>query len=137
MKRLAEVSSGTTRDWLNWSIQLRNVKVPKNIARGSNKMKGIHHHVFADASNIVCSAATVAVVEHSTGVMKGFLTSKAIMFQRNTLITRLELGERTDGCKHGKDFTKGAGTVANSTISVNLWMDNMVVVFWICNPAMA
>ena len=46
------------------------------------------------------------------------------MFKRNTLISWLELGERTDGCKHGKDFTKGAGTVANSKISVNLYWSN-------------
>ena len=40
-----------------------------------NKIKGVQLHVFADASNTACSAAIVAVVEHSTGFVKGLLTS--------------------------------------------------------------
>ena len=73
----SEVSSATRRDWLikNWSNQLRNVKVPRSIVKEMNKIKGVQLHVFADASNTACSAATVAVVEHSTGFVKRLLTS--------------------------------------------------------------
>ena len=64
----SEVSSATRRD-------IRNVKVPRSIVKEMNKIKRVQLHVFADAGNTACSAATVAVVEHSTGFVKGLLTS--------------------------------------------------------------
>ena len=57
-------------------------------------MRGVnvfHLHVFADASNIACSAATIAVVEGDTGVVRGLLTSKSRISKQNTSIPRLEL----------------------------------------------
>ena len=54
---------------------IRNVKVPRSIVKEMNKIKRVQLHVFADAGNTACSAATVAVVEHSTGFVKGLLTS--------------------------------------------------------------
>ena len=86
-----EVNRVNSRDWLKWSSQLRNVKVPRSIARDISKIKAVHLHVFADASNIACSAVTVAVVEHSTGLVKGLLASKSRISKRNTSISRLEL----------------------------------------------
>ena len=86
-----EVSSVNLRDWLKWSSQLRNIKVPRSVARDISKIKAVHLHVFADASNIACSVVTVAVVEHSTGFVKGLLTSKSRTSKRSTSISRLEL----------------------------------------------
>ena len=86
-----EVNSVNSRDWLKWSSQLRNIKVPRSIAKDISKIKAVHLHVFADASNIACSAVTIAVVEHSTGFVKGLLTSKSRISKRNTSISRLEL----------------------------------------------
>ena len=57
----------------------------------SSKMKAIDLHVFADASNLVCSATTIAVAEHTSGTVKGLLTSKSRISKRNTSIARLEL----------------------------------------------
>ena len=49
--------------------------MPRSIVKEMNKITGVQLHVFADASNTACSAAIVAVVEHSTGFVKGLLTS--------------------------------------------------------------
>ena len=51
---------------------------------------------FADASNTACSAATVAVAEHSTGFVKGLLTCTSKLSRiskRTTTVARLEVVE--------------------------------------------
>lgn len=78
-----EVSDQIKRDWLKWTSQLRTVRVPRSIARDVGRIEAVHLHIFADASNI---AATVAVVEGATGVVKGLLTSKSRISKRNTSI---------------------------------------------------
>lgn len=55
------------------------------------KANGVHLHVFADASNLACCAAAIAVIEHSLAVVKGLLTSKSKIFKRDTSKARLEL----------------------------------------------
>ena len=109
-----EVNSINVRDWLKWSSQLRNTKVPRGVVRDINKIKAVQLHVFADASNTACSAVAIAVVEHSTGVVKGLLTSKSRISKRNPSISRLELvggqmaaniGKNT-GQKENKRFLK-------------------------------
>ena len=87
----AEGSGANMRDWLKWSSQLRNIKVPRSVTRDINRIKAVHLHVFADASDTACSAVANAVVEHLTGVVKGLLTSKLRISKRNTSISRLEL----------------------------------------------
>ena len=52
---------------------------------------GLEESIFADASFTACSAVTIALIEHSTGVVKGLLTSKSRIAKRNTSIARLEL----------------------------------------------
>ena len=54
-----EVNSVDARDWLKWSSQLRNIKVPWSVARDINKIKAVRLHVFADASNTACSAVAI------------------------------------------------------------------------------
>ena len=83
--------SATRQDWLKWSNQLRNVKVPRSIVKDMSKIKRVQLHVFVDGSNTACSAATVTVVEHSTGIVKELLTSRSRISRYNTTITRLEL----------------------------------------------
>ena len=87
----AEVSDVVKKDWVRSTSQLRNVRVPRSIARDIRKINKVHLHVFADASNVACSAAKIAVIEHSSGVIKGLLTSKSRISKRNATIARLEL----------------------------------------------
>ena len=87
----AEVSDQLRREWIKWANQLKTVRVPRCVARGVGRVQAVHLHVFADASNIACSAVTIAVVEGETGVVKGLLTSKSRISKRNTSIARLEL----------------------------------------------
>ncbi|XP_068742452.1 uncharacterized protein [Montipora capricornis] len=130
-----EVNSVNPRDWLKWSSQLRNIKVPRSVARDVNKIKAVRLHVFADASNIACSAVAIAVVEHSTGFVKGLLTSKSRISKRNTSISRLEL---VDG-QMAANMVKNLLTALKRwpITSVNVWMVSMVALFWICNPGRA
>ena len=79
------------KDWMKWSSQLRNVRVPRSVAREISKLDKAHLHVFADASNIACSAVTVTVIESPSRVIKGLPTSKSRISIRNTTIARLEL----------------------------------------------
>jgi len=59
--------------------------------RQSNEAKSITLHLFADASSLACSAATIAVVKQDTGAVQGLLTSKLRISKRNTTMPRLEL----------------------------------------------
>ena len=103
------MNSINAQDWLKWSSQLRNIKVPRSKDRNINKIKAVRLHIFVDASNIACSAVAIAVVEHSTGFVKGLLTSKSRISKHSTLISRLELvGSR----KHGKKSADSAEAVA-------------------------
>ena len=87
--RDVDVSQPLKHDWLKWTKQLRNVKIPRSVTKGIRKIKEIHLHIFADASALACSSATVVV--HSTGTVKGLLTAKARISKRNTSIPRLQL----------------------------------------------
>ena len=109
--------------------------MPRSVARDVNEIKAVHLHVFADASNIACSTVTVAVVEHSTSVVKGLLTSKSRISKRNTSISRLELVGGQMAANMVKNLTTALGRWPIT--SVNVWMDSMVALFWICNPGRA
>lgn len=85
------VSDDIKQRWNKWTNQLRNVQVPTSIPREVNDSTGVHLHVFADASMTACSAVAIAVIEHSSGVKKGHLTSKSRISKRITTIPRLEL----------------------------------------------
>jgi hypothetical protein len=81
----AKVSDVAKKDWVRWTSHLRNVRVPRSIAKDIRKINKVHLH------NVACSAATMAVIEHSSGVINGLLTSKSRISKRNTTIERLEL----------------------------------------------
>ena len=131
----SEVNSVNARDWIKWSSQLRNIKVPRSVARDISKIKAVRLHVFADASNTARSALAIAVVEHSTGFVKGLLTSKSRISKCNTSISRLELV----GGQMAANMVKNLLTALKRwpITSVNVWMDSMVALFWICNPGRA
>jgi hypothetical protein len=53
----SEVSAVLAKDWLlKWTRQLRNVRIPRSVIRECRKVKAVHLHLFADASNLACSA---------------------------------------------------------------------------------
>ena len=125
----SEVSVSTSKDWLKWQQQLRNVKVPRNLTREIRRVKAIQLHLFADASFTACSAVAIAVVEHSTGIMKGLLTSKSIISKRNTSIARLEIVSGQMAANLAKNLMKALRKFP--VVSVTVWMDSMVALFWI------
>ena len=65
-----EISDPLRKEWTKWTKQLRNVTVPRSIMRNMTKAGAVHLHVFADASNLACCATAIAVVEHSSDVVK-------------------------------------------------------------------
>ena len=81
--------------------------------------------MFADASNISCSAVTIAMVEGETGVVKGLLTSKSRVSKQNTSIARLELVSRQMAVNMVRDL---------HNVSTTVWMHSMVDLYWIRNP---
>ncbi|XP_028413770.1 uncharacterized protein LOC114536615 [Dendronephthya gigantea] len=131
----AEVGDNVKRDFLRWTGQLRNVRVPRSIAKDIRKLKKVHLHVFADASNVVCSTVTIAVIEHSTGVVKRLLTSKSRISKRNTTIARLELISGHMAANMVKNLLSALKHWPIA--SVTIWMDSMVALYWICNPGKA
>ena len=62
----AEVSESLKTKWIK---QMKNDKVPRAITKKSGLIEAIHLHLFADASNLACCAATVAVVEEKSGTV--------------------------------------------------------------------
>eukprot|EP00795_Rhopilema_esculentum_P000677 gene677-biopygen7196 len=128
----SEISKPLVKDYLKWVEQLKNVKVPRNLIKDNRKVKGINLHIFADASAVACSSVTIALIQHETGIVKGLLTSKSRISKRNTSISRLELVS-------GQMAANMAINVHSALkglpiISVNIWMDSMVALFWITNP---
>ena len=54
--------------------------------------------MFADASNIACSAVTIAIVEGERGVVKGLLINVKIEnLETKHVHSEARIGERTDG----------------------------------------
>ena len=131
----SEVSTALAKDWSKWTRQLRNVRISRSVIRECKKVKAVDLHHFADASNLACSAMTIAVVEQNTGTVKGFLTSKSRISKRNTSIARLEL-------MSGQMAANLARNVVNALKrlpirSVTVWMDSLVALYWISSPEKA
>ena len=125
-----KVSPSLETKWDRWSNQLKNVKVPRSVT--TNSIKTIQLHIFADASNLACCAAAVAVVEHATGVGRMLLTSKSRISKRNTSIPRLELVSGHMAANLAKNLHNALQRwpVRSTTI----WMDSLVALYWISNP---
>ena len=128
----ADVSNQLKRDWIKLSSQLKPVRIPRSVTRGVGRIQAIHLHVFADASNVACSAVTIAVVEGEIRVVKGLLTSKSRVSKRNTSIARLELvsGRMAANMVRNLHNELKRWPIAFTTV----WMDSMVALYWIRNP---
>lgn len=128
----AEVSPRLKKQWLRWTKQLKDVRVPRSIALFVGEIGAVHLHLFTDASILACCAAAVAVVEHEAGVTKGLLTSKSWISKRSTSIARLELVSDHMAVNMAKNLTTALQRWPIQTI--NIWMDSMVALYWITNP---
>ena len=124
-----EVSDQVKREWNKWSNQLKTVRVPRSVARGVGPVQALHLHVFADASNIACSAVTIALVEGDTGVVKGLLKSKSRISKRDTSIARLELvgGQMAANRVRNLQNTLKRWPIVTTTV----WMHGMVALYWV------
>ena len=110
----AEVSLRLKNQWLRWTKQLKDVRVPRSIASFVGEIGAVHLHIFADASILACCAAAIAVVEHEAGVSKGLLTSKSRISKRSTSIARLELVSGHMAVKHGEEPQHCSPAMAHS-----------------------
>ena len=117
--------------WLRWTKQLKDVRVPRSVATFIGEIEAVHLHLFADASNLACCAAAVAVVEHEAGVTKGLLTSKSWISKRSTSIARLELVSGHMAANMAKNLHSALRRwpIRSTTI----WMDSTVALYWITN----
>ena len=131
----SEVSTVLAQDWLKWTKQLWNVRVPRSVITKCRKVKAVHLHLFADASNLACSAMTIAVVEQDTGTVKGFLTSKSRISKRNTSIARLELVSGQIAANLARNLAIALKRLPIRSITV--WMDSLVALYWISRPEKA
>ena len=127
-----EISEPLKRYWFRWTRQLRNVKVPRSVARNLQKIKAVYLHIFADASNLACSCITIAVIEHATGTVKGLLTSKSRISKRNTSIPRLKLVGGHMAANMAKNLCSALKRWPIGSVTV--WMDSLVALFWISSP---
>ena len=118
--------------WLNWTKQPKNITVPRSIATDIADTKAVHLHVFADASSLACCAATVALVEHESGLIKGLLTSKSRISKRGISIARLELISGHMAANLARNMCHALKRWPVETVTV--WMDSMVALYWILNP---
>ena len=128
----AEVSESLKRKWIKWNNQMKNVKVPRAITKKSDVIEGVQLHLFADASNLACCAATVAVVEHKSGTVKGLLTSKSRISKKNTTIPRLELVSGQMAANMARNLYHAL--LRLPVKSIIIWMDSMVALYWLSNP---
>ena len=129
----ADVSSQLRYEWFKWTKQLKTVEKPRSVAISIGEITGVHLHLFADTSNLACCAAAVA--ENQGAMSRGLLTSKLQISKRNTSIARLELVSDHMAANKAKNL-HGAlqcWPISSSTI----WMDSMVALYWLTNPAKA
>ena len=125
----AEVSPQFTAPMVEVDEMLR---YPRSISKSIRRMKAAHQHIFADASTLACCAAAIAVVEGSTGVVKGLLASKLRISKRDTSIPRLEL---VSGHMVANLVRNLCNALHGWPIkSITIWMDSLVALFWINNP---
>ena len=89
--------------------------------------------MLADASNLACSAVTIAVIEQSSGTVKGLLTSKSRISKKNTSIPRLELVAAHMAANMAKNIHNALHRLPIK--SMVIWVDSMVVLYWLTNPA--
>ncbi|XP_068671092.1 uncharacterized protein [Montipora foliosa] len=131
----AEVSSQLRDEWFKWTKQLKTVEIPRSVATLIGEIRGVHLHHLADASNVECCAAAVAVVEQQGGMSKGLLTSKSRISKRNTSIPRLELVSGHMAANMAKNLhgAQQRWPISSTTI----WMDSTVVLYWLTNPTKA
>ena len=127
-----EVSPRVKRDWLKWTNQLRNIKVPRSLIKTGKRVKAVHIHQFADASEIACSTVTIAIVEDETNRVMGLLTSKSRIAKKNTTIARLELISGHMAANMVRNLCKALQGLPIQSVIV--WMDSMVALYWIRNP---
>ena len=127
-----EVLPMLRNQWLNWTKQLKNITVPRSIMTGIADTKAVHLLVFADASSLVCCAATVTLVEHESGLIKGLLMSKSGISKRGILIARLELISGHMAANLEQNICHALKRWPVETVTV--WMDSMVALYWILNP---
>ena len=111
---------------------MKNVTVQRTIVTNMTKADAVHLHVFADASNLACCAAAIAVVEHSSAVVKGLLTSKSRISKQDTSIARLELISGQMAANLAKNIHNALRGWPVKSITV--WMASMVALYWILNP---
>ena len=131
-----EVNSVNARDWLKWSSQLRNIyQSAQECSQRHQQDKGCttpcfrgcqQHSVFSGGH--CCSGALNRFCEGAADV-------KVRISKRNTSISRLELV----GGQMAANMVKNLLTALKRwpITSVNVWMDSMVALFWICNPGRA
>ena len=128
----AEVSTRLRDQWLKWTKQLIDVRIPRSVATSIGEIESINLHLFADASILACCAVAVAVVEHEAGIVKGLLTSKSRISKRNTSIARLELVSGHMAANMAKNLHTALQRWPIKSITI--WMDSMVALYWITNP---
>ena len=127
-----EVSPRVKREWLKWTNQLRNIKVPRSLIKTGKRVKAVHIHQFADASEIACSTVTIAIVEDETNRVMGLLTSKSSIAKKNTTIARLELISGHMAANMVRNMCKALHGLPIQSVTV--WIDSMVALYWIRNP---
>ena len=97
--------------------------------RQCNEVKFIDLHRFADASSLVCSAATIALVKQDTGTVQGLLTSRSRISKRNTTMPRLELVEGHMAAKTVNDVPQAL--TRWPIVSITIRMDSTVILYWL------
>ena len=83
-------------------------------------------------TNQACCAATVALVEHESGLIKGLLTSKSTISKRGISIAPLELISGHMAAHLARNICHALKRWPVETVMV--WMDSMVALYWILNP---
>ncbi len=126
-----EVSPALAKDWLKWTRQLSNIKIPRSLIKDCRKVKAVHIHQFADASEIACSTVTIAIIDHGTSRVMGLLTSKSRIAKRNTSLPRLELIGGHMSANMIRNLCQALHALP--IVSITSWMDNMSALFWIMN----
>ena len=106
--------------------------VPRSLVRQCNEVKSVDLHLFADASNLACSAATIALVKQDTGTVPGLLAPKTRISKRNTTMFRLELvaGHMAANMANNVQQALTRWPVG----SITIWMDSTVARYWLMIP---
>ncbi|XP_015112562.1 uncharacterized protein LOC107038159 [Diachasma alloeum] len=114
--------------WMDQLTWLKEVKIPRWLFKAEEEASRISLHAFVDASSLAYAAVIFARVESNNRVEVEFVSTKASISPKETIIPRLELLAATVGARLMHSVVSA---VPDLHCELYYWTDSSTVLTWI------